>query len=62
GRRARFAAVVLVDGAVGAAVAPCGRPELVLRVAVAGDRVASYEVVASPARLRSLRLALLPEG
>ncbi|MFD8717360.1 hypothetical protein ACFV2H_04830 [Streptomyces sp. NPDC059629] len=58
-RRARFAVPVLVDGRVGLAVAPQGRLLSVLRVSVEGDRVAAYEVVADPALLRGLELAVL---
>ncbi|MFD0402016.1 sigma-70 family RNA polymerase sigma factor [Kitasatospora sp. NPDC127121] len=61
GRRARFGAVALVDGVPGIVIAPGGRLRLVLRVAVADGRVAGYEVVADPARLAALELAVLPE-
>ncbi|MFJ2866388.1 sigma-70 family RNA polymerase sigma factor [Kitasatospora sp. NPDC087314] len=60
GRRARFGAVALVDGAPGIVIAPGGRLRLVLRVAVADGRVAGYEVIADPARLAALELAVLP--
>ncbi|MDH6704667.1 RNA polymerase sigma factor (sigma-70 family) [Kitasatospora sp. MAA19] len=60
GRRARFGAVALVDGVPGIVIAPGGRLRLVLRVAVADGRVAGYEVVADPARLAALELAVLP--
>lgn len=59
GKRARFAEAALVDGAVGVVVAPRGRLLLALAVTVAGDRVAAYEVIADPARLAALRIALL---
>ncbi|MEV8326495.1 sigma-70 family RNA polymerase sigma factor [Kitasatospora sp. NPDC056731] len=61
GRRARFGAVALVDGVPGIVIAPGGRLRLVLRVAVADGLVAGYEVVADPARLAALELAVLPE-
>ncbi|ATL31150.1 sigma-70 family RNA polymerase sigma factor [Streptomyces formicae] len=67
-RNARFAEPALVDGAVGLVVAPHGRLLLALVIRVEGDRVAAYEVVADPARLRALDLAVLggvpdrPEG
>ncbi|WP_410668743.1 sigma-70 family RNA polymerase sigma factor [Amycolatopsis sp. cmx-4-68] len=60
GKRARFAEAALVDGAVGVVVAPRGRLLLALAVAVEGERVASYEVIADPARLAALRVTLLP--
>ncbi|MET8541913.1 sigma-70 family RNA polymerase sigma factor [Kitasatospora sp. NPDC004799] len=60
GRRGRYGAVALVDGVPGILIAPDGRLRLVLRVAVADGRVAGYEVVADPARLAALELAVLP--
>ncbi|GGL63829.1 DNA-directed RNA polymerase sigma-70 factor [Streptomyces fumigatiscleroticus] len=59
GHRARWAAPALVDGAVGAVVAPHGRLVCVLTFTVAGERVASYDVLAGPERLRRLDLAVL---
>lgn len=61
GRNARYAAPALLDGAVGAVVAPHGRLVLALRITSAAGRVTSYEVVAAPDRLGALRVALLPE-
>ncbi|MEV5746954.1 sigma-70 family RNA polymerase sigma factor [Actinoallomurus sp. NPDC052308] len=60
GRRATFAEPALVDGRVGAVIAPHGRLLLALVITVAGDQVAEYDIVADPARLRRLDLALLP--
>ncbi|HET6503454.1 MAG TPA: sigma-70 family RNA polymerase sigma factor [Amycolatopsis sp.] len=60
GRGARFAEPALVDGTVGAVVAPHGRLLRVLAVAVADDRVTGYEVIADPVRLRRLDVAVLP--
>ncbi|GGU47292.1 DNA-directed RNA polymerase sigma-70 factor [Streptomyces albospinus] len=63
GRRARFAAPALVNGAVGAVVAPGGRLRIVLTFTLAatadGTRITGYEVIADPARLRRLDLAVL---
>src|SRR6185437_9361509 len=62
GRNARFADVALVDGAMGIVVAPRGRLVLVIGVSFAGDgRIAGYELIAEPARLRDLDLAVLPD-
>ncbi|WP_033261387.1 sigma-70 family RNA polymerase sigma factor [Amycolatopsis vancoresmycina] len=58
GKRARFAATALVDGAVGVVVAPRGRLVLALAVTVEGERVAAYEVIADPARLAALHVTL----
>ncbi|TVT44973.1 sigma-70 family RNA polymerase sigma factor [Amycolatopsis rhizosphaerae] len=60
GKRARFAEAALVNGSVGIVVAPCGRLRLALTVAIEGDRIAAYEVIADPARLAALDLAVLP--
>lgn len=58
-RNARFAEPALVGGAVGLVVAPRGRLLLALVIRVEGGRVAAYEVVADPARLRALDVAVL---
>ncbi|MFE9577924.1 sigma-70 family RNA polymerase sigma factor [Nocardia sp. NPDC006044] len=59
-RRSRVAALALVDGAVGIVVAPRGTLLLALAVTVRDGKVAGYEVIADPARLRELDLAVLP--
>jgi RNA polymerase sigma-70 factor (ECF subfamily) len=58
---ARFACLVLVDGAFGIAVAPHGRLRIVLDVKVDGEHVTAINVIGDPARLRELRLALTDE-
>jgi RNA polymerase sigma factor (sigma-70 family) len=57
-RRARFARLALVDGAVGLVVTPPGRPSLVLRFTIRGGRIAAIDVLADPERLAGLDLAL----
>ena len=57
--RARWARVVLVDGAVGAVVAPRGRLRVVLQPTIAGDQITRLDVIADPARLASLDIRLL---
>ncbi|QLH22982.1 sigma-70 family RNA polymerase sigma factor [Streptomyces sp. Rer75] len=59
GRRARFAAPALVNGSVGVVVAPRGRLLLALTFTVEDGRIATYEVIADPVRLRGLELAVL---
>ncbi|MBO0851496.1 MAG: RNA polymerase subunit sigma-70, partial [Pseudonocardia sp.] len=59
GRNARFAEPALVDGRVGVVVAPNGRLLLALLVTVEGEKLAGYEVVTEPGRLRRLDLAIL---
>ncbi|WP_280246812.1 sigma-70 family RNA polymerase sigma factor [Nocardia abscessus] len=59
-RRSQVATLALVDGHPGIVVAPHGRLLLALTVTVRGDRVAGYRVIADPARLRELSIALLP--
>ncbi|GAA0600271.1 sigma-70 family RNA polymerase sigma factor [Kutzneria viridogrisea] len=58
-RRSRFAEVALINGAVGVVVAPRGRLVFALTFTVERDRIAAYEVIADPARLRRLDLAVL---
>ena len=58
--RARFARPILVNGKVGAVVAPRGRLVFVLQIALEGDRVAAIDVIADPERLRQLTLAVAP--
>ena len=62
GPRARYAEPALVNGMVGAVIAPHGRLQLVLAVTVTGGRVAAYDVIADPARLAQLELAVLGGG
>ncbi|WP_327352685.1 sigma-70 family RNA polymerase sigma factor [Streptomyces sp. NBC_01304] len=59
GRRAAFAEPVLVDGVVGAVVAPYGRLSLVLTFRIEDGRIAEYEVIGDPERLRRLDLGVL---
>ena len=59
--RARHSQLALVDGAVGVVFAPAGRLQVVLVLTVsAARRITAIEVIADPARLRRLRLAMLP--
>jgi RNA polymerase sigma factor (sigma-70 family) len=60
-RRARYARAALVNGVVGAVVAPRGRLALVLQFTIAGGRIAEMDVISSPERLRRLELAVLDE-
>ncbi|GAA4226408.1 sigma-70 family RNA polymerase sigma factor [Actinomadura meridiana] len=60
GRGARHAALALIDGTVGAVVAPHGRLRVALAITVGDDgRVTAYEVIGDPARLARLDLAVL---
>jgi RNA polymerase sigma-70 factor (ECF subfamily) len=59
GPRARFAEPALVNGAVGVVAAPHGGLVLALTVTVREGRIDRYDVIADPARLRGLDLALL---
>ncbi|MFG2629063.1 sigma-70 family RNA polymerase sigma factor [Streptomyces sp. NPDC048473] len=58
-RRSQLAELALVDGAVGVVVAPRGRLLFALTFTVEDDRIAEYDVIADPARLRRLHLAVL---
>ena len=54
----RFARSVLVDGTVGVVVAPRGRLLLLLRLMIRGGKIVEIEVVADPAHLHQVRLAV----
>ncbi len=56
---APFAQPALVNGAVGIVVAPHGRLRLVLRFTINRGKIVELDVVADPARLRQLELAVL---
>ncbi|MGC4958323.1 sigma-70 family RNA polymerase sigma factor [Actinomadura citrea] len=58
GRRARYAGPALIDGTIGAVVAPHGRLLLALAITVRDGRVTGYEMIADPARLTALDLAV----
>jgi RNA polymerase sigma-70 factor (ECF subfamily) len=58
---ARFAQPALVNGAVGVVVAPRGRLLLVLAFTFRDGKVAGLDVLADPARLRQLDLAVLDD-
>jgi Sigma-70, region 4 len=58
-RLAASARPVLVNGAAGFVVAPCGRPVAVAGFTVAHGKIAEIDLLADPARLRELDMALL---
>jgi RNA polymerase sigma factor (sigma-70 family) len=58
-QRARHAEAALVDGRVGAIVAPGGQLVAALVFTIEAGRITSYEVIADPARLAGLDVALL---
>jgi RNA polymerase sigma factor (sigma-70 family) len=58
-RRAPFARKALVNGAVGVVVAPRGRLRLVLGLTITRNKIVEIDVVADPARLQQLDLAVL---
>jgi RNA polymerase sigma factor (sigma-70 family) len=58
-QRARHAEPALVDGTVGAIVAPRGQLVAALVFTIEAGRITSYEVIADPARLAGLDVALL---
>ncbi|HLU58330.1 MAG TPA: sigma-70 family RNA polymerase sigma factor [Pseudonocardia sp.] len=58
-QRARHAEPALVNGSVGAVVAPGGRLVAALLFTFAGDRISYYEVVTDPARLAGLEISAL---
>jgi RNA polymerase sigma-70 factor, ECF subfamily len=60
--RAQGARPVLVNGAVGAIVAPHGRLFLTLQFTIKEGKITEIDVIADPEHLRQLKLALLPPG
>ena len=59
--RARFAQPALVNGAVGAVVVPRGRPFRSWPSQSRDGKIAGIEIIADPARLRELDLAVLAD-
>jgi RNA polymerase sigma factor (sigma-70 family) len=59
--RSRFSQPALVNGAVGIVVAPHGQLLLVLSLSFAREKIVEIDVIADPARIRELDLAVLPE-
>jgi RNA polymerase sigma factor (sigma-70 family) len=60
--RIPFAQPVLVDGAVGIVAAPRGWPLLLLRLSIRDGKIVAIDVVAAPAHVHQLRLAVLPSS
>jgi RNA polymerase sigma factor (sigma-70 family) len=60
-RLARFAQPALVNGAVGVVVAPYGRLRYVAQFTTTGGKIAQIHVMADPAVLRQLHLAVLSD-
>jgi RNA polymerase sigma factor (sigma-70 family) len=61
-RLGRFVRPALVNGAAGVVVAPGGRPVAVMGFTIRGGKIVEIDVLADPARLRRLDLAVLDEG
>lgn len=58
--RAAIASLLLVDGSLGAVVAPRGRLRYVLKFTVSTGRIATFEVLGAEESLERLELRLLP--
>lgn len=58
-QHARFAQPALVDGAMGAVMAPRGRLFRALRFTITSGKIVRVDITADPERLRQLDLALL---
>src|SRR6185295_16620543 len=58
--RAVAARAALVDGAPGIVVAPAGHLRLVLVPTIVDGIITEFDVIAEPARLEAIELALLP--
>src|SRR5262249_53725744 len=61
-RLARFAQPALIDGEVGLVFAPDGRLSRVLRFTIAHGKIAKVDIIADPARLQELDLAVVNGG
>ena len=59
--RAQFTQPALVNGAVGLVMAPRGQVVVALRFTITHDKITEIDVVADPARLRQLELAVLSD-
>jgi hypothetical protein len=57
--RAQAARPALIDGAAGAVWAQGGRPRVVFGFTIAGGKIVGIDMLAEPARLRRLDVALL---
>ena len=57
--RGQFSRLALIDGAIGIVVAPQGHLMLAMELTFAGDKISQMEIVAEPARLARLELAVL---
>lgn len=60
--RAQAARPMLVNGAVGAVVAPRGRLLVTLQITITAGKIIAIDAIADPEHLRQLELALLPPG
>lgn len=58
---AKIARLVLVDETVGFVVAPHGRIRIAIRCTIRKGKIADMDVIADPARLRRLKLAVPPD-
>jgi len=58
---ARSARPVLVDGSIGFIVAPRGTLRVAVRCKVVKEQIVAMDVIADPARLRELKLAVPPQ-
>jgi RNA polymerase sigma-70 factor (ECF subfamily) len=58
---ARSVQLALIDGTVGAILAPQGRLARALRFTYANGKIAGVDIIADPVRLRAMSLVVLPE-
>jgi RNA polymerase sigma-70 factor (ECF subfamily) len=59
--RARAAQPALVNGTAGAVWAPGGRPRIVFGFTITRGKIVAIDILADPARLRQLDLAVLDD-
>jgi RNA polymerase sigma-70 factor (ECF subfamily) len=60
GANAQYASPVLIDGSVGLVIAPAGQLRLAMTFVVRDNQIVEYTLVADPARLAKLDIALVP--
>lgn len=58
---ARIAWPILVDGSVGFVVAPRVQLRIAIRCTVRKEEITAMDVIADPAHLRQMKLAVLPD-
>ena len=59
GHMARLVRTAVVDGAIGAVMAPRGRLVRALRFTIVSGKITEFEIIANPARLGKLEVSIV---